>query len=282
MILATLRTILGRRGSFWGALGTALGAVILTIVIVYVVHVRDTAEYASAGGRPLLDAVTAVLVLLGVVIAIVLGALAGSYDVAQGTMRYLLLAGPSRWSIYASRTAAVLVASWLVLLPALLVGLAAALALPTASQDEMTAANVGSSAWNVLLLSGTYALISMGIGSLLRSNGAAIAIALVINVGITPAIGLLFNLERDPRGPLAAPGAGRAGRLRHQPAARGRARRLRGLDGALPRRGVVARLPRRVLRGSPGATDLYRLRTAFIARSASRRASRSAMLRRLS
>lgn len=204
MILATLRTILGRRGSFWGALGTALGAVILTIVIVYVVHVRDTAEYASAGGTPLLDAVTAVLVLVGVVIAIVLGALAGSYDVAQGTMRYLLLAGPSRWSIYASRTAAVLVASWLVLLPALLVGLAAAFALPTASQDEMTAANVGSSIWNILLLSGTYALISLGIGSLLRSNGAAIAIALVINIGITPAVGLL-SAWNETLGDLSLP-----------------------------------------------------------------------------
>lgn len=204
MILATLRTIVGRRGSFYGALGTALGAVILTIVIVYIVHVRDTAEYASAGGRPLLDAVTAVLVLLGVVIAIVLGALAGSYDVAQGTMRYLLLAGPSRWSIYLSRTVAVLIASWLVLLPALVVGLVACVVLPTASQDQVTATNVGSSVWNVLLLAGTYALISMGIGSLLRSNGAAIAIALVINIGVTPALAIL-SAWNETLGNLALP-----------------------------------------------------------------------------
>jgi hypothetical protein len=106
-------------------------------------------------------------------------------------MRYLLLAGPSRWSIYVSRTVAVLIASWMVLLPALVVGLAACVVLPTASQDEMSLTNVGSSVWNVALLAGTYALISMGVGSLLRSNGAAIAIALVINIGITPAIGLL-------------------------------------------------------------------------------------------
>ncbi len=204
MILATLRTIVGRKGSFWGSLGTALASVILTIVIVYIVHVRDTAEYASAGGRPLLDAVTAVLVLLGVVIAIVLGALAGSYDVAQGTMRYLLLAGPSRWSIYLSRTVAVLIASWLVLLPALVVGLVACLVLPTASQDQMTATNVGSSVWNVLLLAGTYALISMGIGSLLRSNGAAIAIALVINIGVTPALAIL-SAWNETLGNLALP-----------------------------------------------------------------------------
>jgi ABC-type transport system involved in multi-copper enzyme maturation permease subunit len=204
MILATLRTILGRRGSFIGSLGTALGAVILTIVIVYIVHQRNPTEYASAGGAPLLDAVTAVLVLVGVVVAIVLGALAGSYDVSQGTMRYLLLAGPSRWSIYLSRTVAVLIASWLVLLPALVVGLAACVVLPTAAQDEMTAASVGSSVWNVLLLAGTYALISMGIGSLLRANGAAIAIALVINIGVTPAIGLL-SAWSETLGDLALP-----------------------------------------------------------------------------
>ncbi len=143
MILATLRTIIGRKGSTIGSAATALGAVLITIVIVYIVYVRDTEEFHSAGGKPLLDATTAVLVLLGVVIAIVLGALAGSYDTAQGTMRYLLLAGPSRWSIYLSRAIAVLIASWLVLIPALVVALIACVVLPTASQDAMTAANVG-------------------------------------------------------------------------------------------------------------------------------------------
>lgn len=204
MILATLRTITGRRGSFIGSAATALAAVLITIVIVYIVHERNSVDFASAGGKPLLDATTAVLVLLGVVISIVLGALAGSYDVSQGTMRYLLLAGPSRWSIYASRAIAVLLASWLVLIPALVIALIACFVLPTASQDTMSAANVGSSIWNILLLSGTYALISMGIGSLLRSNGAAIAIALVINIGVTPLLGLLSSWN-ETLGDLALP-----------------------------------------------------------------------------
>ena len=204
MTRAALTAIIGRKGSFWGSLITALAGVLITIVIVYIVHERNPADYASAGGRPLLDAVTAVILLLGVVIAIVLGALAGSYDVAQGTMRYLLLAGPSRWSIYASRTVAVLIASWLVLLPALVLGLLAAVALPATSEDALTARAVGSSVWNVLLLSGTYALISMGIGSLLRSNGAAIAIALVINIGIAPAVGLL-SAWNETLGDLSLP-----------------------------------------------------------------------------
>ena len=204
MILATLKTIIGRKGSAIGSAATALGAVLITIVIVYIVHDRNPVDYASAGGTPLLDATTAVLVLLGVVISIVLGALAGSYDTSQGTMRYLLLAGPSRWSIYASRAIAVLIASWLVLIPALVVAVIACVVLPTASQDTMTATNVGSSVWNILLLSGTYALISMGIGSLLKSNGAAIAIALVINIGVTPLLGLLSSWN-ETLGDLALP-----------------------------------------------------------------------------
>ena len=204
MILATLRTITGRRGSFIGSAAVALAAVLITIVIVYIVHQNNTAEYASAGGKPLLDATTAVLILLGTVIAIVLGALAGSYDVAQGTMRYLLLAGPSRWSIYLSRSIAVLIASCMVLIPALIVALIACFVLPTASQDSMSAANVGSTIWNVLLLVATYGLISMGIGSLLKSNGAAIAIALVINIGVTPAIALLSEWNQT-LGDLALP-----------------------------------------------------------------------------
>lgn len=204
MILATLRTITGRRGSVIGSAATALAAVLITIAIVYIVHAQNTEDFASAGGKPLLDATTGVLVLLGVVISIVLGALAGSYDVSQGTMRYLLLAGPSRWSIYAGRAVAVLLASWLVLIPALAVALIACVVLPTASQDSMSAADVGSTVWNVLLLCGTYALISMGIGSLLTSNGAAIAIALVINIGVTPALALLSSWNQT-LGDLALP-----------------------------------------------------------------------------
>ena len=72
----------------------------------------------------------------------------------------------------------------------------------------------------MLLLSGTYALISMGIGSLLRSNGAAIAIALVINIGVTPAIGLLSSWN-ETLGDLSLPEVlGELGRHRHHPAAR--------------------------------------------------------------
>jgi hypothetical protein len=42
--------------------------------------------------------------------------------------------------------------------------------------------------WGIALFAGVYALVSMGIGSLLRSNGAAITIALLINFALTPAL----------------------------------------------------------------------------------------------
>ena len=191
MIRAALRAMVGRRGSFWGGSGTVLVVTLIVVVVVWIVHIHDRAGHPSIGGQTMLDATSSVLVIIGVVVSILIGALAGSYDVAQGTMRYLLMTGASRFGIYGTRIVATVLTVWLALAPAVLLAVLATFLLPHTAADGVSGSAVAAFLWAVALGSAVFALISMAVGSLLRSNGAAIAVALIINVALTPLLALL-------------------------------------------------------------------------------------------
>ena len=191
MIRAALRTMVGRRGSFWGGSGTVLVVTLIVVVVVWIVHIHDRAGHPSIGGQTMLDATSSVLVIIGVVVSILIGALAGSYDVAQGTMRYLMMTGASRFGIYGTRIVATVLTVWLALAPAVVLAVLATLLLPHTAGDGVSSSAVAAFLWAVVLGSAVFALISMAVGSLLRSNGAAIAVALIINVALTPLLALL-------------------------------------------------------------------------------------------
>jgi ABC-type transport system involved in multi-copper enzyme maturation permease subunit len=197
VIRATLRTITGRRGSFYGGAAALLAGVLIVIAVVVVIHELRPGRNPSTGGRSLFDGVGGVAFLLGAVVAILIGALAGSYDAAQGTMRYLVMTGARRGQIYAARTIALVLAVWLALLPSVLLGSAASLLLPHESSDAIVLSDVGGLIWSMALLFAVFALISMGIGSVMRSNGAAIAISLVFAVGFTPLLALIDSVSHS-------------------------------------------------------------------------------------
>ncbi|HEY7178743.1 MAG TPA: hypothetical protein VH305_06170 [Gaiella sp.] len=191
MTRALLRTIVGRKGSFLGTAGVVLAAVIVVGAVLVIVHSLRPGRNPSIGGQPMLDGVSGAVWLLGGVGAIVIGALAGSYDVAQGTMRYLVLTGVRRIGLYVARTVALVAAVLLALLPALALGLALVFLLPHEREADVKASEVGDVVWTCLLWPIVFAVIAMGIGSLLRSNGAAVAISLFFAFAAAPLLGLV-------------------------------------------------------------------------------------------
>jgi hypothetical protein len=191
MTRALLRTIVGRKGSFLGTAGVTLAAVVVVAVVLVVVHTLRPGRNPSIGGQPMLDGVSGAVWLLGGVGAIVIGALAGSYDVAQGTMRYLVLTGVRRIAMYAARTLALVSAVLLALAPALVVGLLLVYALPSEREAHVKPSELGDVLWTCLLWPTVFAVIAMGIGSLLRSNGAAVAISLFFAFAAAPLLGLV-------------------------------------------------------------------------------------------
>lgn len=191
MIAASLRTITGRRGSFRGGGIVVLLGVVLVVTVLVVVNELRPGRNPSIGGQPMLDGVGGIVWALGTVVAILVGSLAGSYDVAQGTMRYLLLTGVGRVRLYVGRTVALVAAIALLLLPALAIGAIAVFVLPSEEQDDVTPSELGDVVSTSVLWPLVFGLIAMGIGSLLRSNGPAIAISLLFAFAASPLLTLV-------------------------------------------------------------------------------------------
>jgi ABC-type transport system involved in multi-copper enzyme maturation permease subunit len=191
VIRATLWTIAGRRGVFLSSAGLALAAVVLTAVARAIVHARDAATHPSVGGDVFVEQAGGLVFFVTVVAGILLGAVAGAYDGGQGTMRYLVMTGRSRLSIYASRAVALLITLLLAIAPAVALLLVLGVTLPHAGGEGIVWRSFGADLWATALFGGCYALVSMGIGSLLRSSGAAIAVALVLNFALWPVVILI-------------------------------------------------------------------------------------------
>jgi len=191
VIAASLRTITGRRGSFRGGGIVILLGVLLVVTVLLAVNELRPGRNPSIGGQPMLDGVGGIVWALGIVVAILVGSLAGSYDVAQGTMRYLVLTGVGRVRLYAGRTVALVAAIALLLLPALGIGCVAVFALPSDPGDEVSGSALADAVWTATLWPLVFGLIAMGIGALLRSNGPAIAISLLFAFAASPVLTLI-------------------------------------------------------------------------------------------
>ena len=195
MIEASLRTITGRKGSFLGGAAVVLAGVVIVMAVLIVVHELRPGRNPSMGGQPMLDGTAGAIWLLGIIVSILIGSLAGSYDVAQGTMRYLVITGARRSQIYGARTVAVVVAVILVLAVPTALGALGALLLPHTSADAVTAGELADFVWTDIAWAVVFAVISMGIGAVTRSNGPAIAISLVFSIGFTPLLLLLYSVS---------------------------------------------------------------------------------------
>jgi len=206
VIRATARTIAGRRGTFLSTVALAFLAVVAVAVIRAIVNARDPEIHPSIGGAIFVENAGGLVFLVSILGGVLMGALAGSYDAAQGTMRYLVMTAVSRVRIYASRGVALVLCVYLALLPAIALMLVLALALPQQDGAGIDVHDLLAGLWAIALFSGVYALVSLGIGSLLRSNGAAITIALLINFALTPALFVIAIWSEKVAG-LALPAA---------------------------------------------------------------------------
>lgn len=187
LIPAEIRRQVGRKGSFWGATAwiTLFGLGVLLWVIF---SSKDSGFKAVDNGGGLLVFATALA-------SIVVGATAGAYDVDQGIMRYLVMTGRPRWELVFVRVPGLIATVILMSLPAvLLVLLASAIAPgPGASGDDYFQLIYGT--WMTGIL---YGLLSLAIGMFMKSNGVAIAVAVVLNfAGILIAGAIYEYLSED-------------------------------------------------------------------------------------
>jgi ABC-2 family transporter protein len=175
MLAAEIRRIVGRRGSYWSALLIGFAAMVLLVIVrIY--------QKGDAGGTELLDAM-APISLVATVMAVLVGALAGSYDTAQGTMRYLVMTGVPRRRLYVTRVLGTMIATAICCAPAIVLGVVASYVCRHASFNDPTVGSVAGGVWAYLANPLVYGLVSVAVGTLLHSNGAAIGVSLGFALG---------------------------------------------------------------------------------------------------
>jgi ABC-type transport system involved in multi-copper enzyme maturation permease subunit len=157
LVRLELKRIMRRRGSFYGVIGVAVAIGVLTFALGS--H-QDTQIWTQSLGIPLVLGSTLV------------AALAGSYDTSQGTMRYLVLTGEPRWRLVARRVPAMVIAI------ALMTAAPAAICLVAMLSDHQSASDIAQTVFGMPLLATAWGIVSLAIGTMLRSNGAAIGASL--------------------------------------------------------------------------------------------------------
>ncbi len=175
MLASEVRRITGRRGSFWSAVFVGLAAVVIMLIV------RLT-QSGDAGGTELLDAADPISIV-ATLMAVLVGALAGSYDTANGTMRYLVMTGVPRRRLYLNRALGTLVSTAICCAPAIIVLIVSAYVFRHSSFNDPTLSSLVGTIWAYLANPLVYGLVSMAVGSLLNSNGAAIGVSLGFALG---------------------------------------------------------------------------------------------------
>lgn len=193
----------GRRGSFYGSLGFSVLIAVILLIWVLTTGSDPSGSTIINNGAGLLGAIV-------VICSVIIGAIAGAYDADQGTMRYLVLTGRPRWQLVVVRYLGFFCTLILFTLPALILVSLIALAFgdsttPTASGDPE-----GFSAWwqmfYVVWVGGAlYGLLALSIGTFLKSNGVAIAVAIVLNFAGVLAAALIWEFVSHAAGDIFYP-----------------------------------------------------------------------------
>ena len=189
LVPAELKRQTGRKASFFGAIIWVLLFGVGTFVWALVGKNPTSTVAIENGGGLILFATT--------LAAIVLGATAGAYDVDQGTMRYLVLTGRPRWQLVVVRIVAFPITVILFSLPGMVLVVLAGL---FAGGEPATGELYLDLFYGPFMAGVLYGTLSLCIGTFLKSNGVAIAVAVLLNFGGFLIAGLIYEFVSEDLG----------------------------------------------------------------------------------
>jgi ABC-type transport system involved in multi-copper enzyme maturation permease subunit len=177
LIYAEWLKLFRRRGLLWGSLVSTTGVLIVVLAIVEGLHLANPARFGPVGGTKWFSTWLMGLSLTGAVVAIAMGAIAGTADVNSGVFRDLVATGCPRWRLFAARVPG----SLALLIPIITLGYAVITAISLFLAGSRPVPEVSlliqSYGW-ILLFTGFDLVIALGFASLINSRAAAIAILL--------------------------------------------------------------------------------------------------------
>jgi hypothetical protein len=104
MIRTRIMELRKRRGLMWALVIVFIGIPTIFLAVRLIMHAVNPKVYSPAGGYQIFNnLVTAVLFILGFIVAATLGSFAGSVDLTEGVFRHLVVTGRSRLALYFAR-----------------------------------------------------------------------------------------------------------------------------------------------------------------------------------
>jgi ABC-type transport system involved in multi-copper enzyme maturation permease subunit len=185
LISAEILKLRKRRGLLWSSIALVIGPQLVAYTILAVLHAVDPAKYDPAGGVDNLTGGIQVLLTLGLVAAIMIGATAGAGDLAAGVFRELVVTGRSRIQLFSVRVPGGL---------ALLLPLAAISFAGSAIACVLLAGNLEPPSTSLLVKAGLWTLLgftlqfalALGVASLVGSRSITIGVVLAWQLVVAP------------------------------------------------------------------------------------------------
>ncbi|HEY1826107.1 MAG TPA: hypothetical protein VGG21_09135 [Acidimicrobiales bacterium] len=104
MIRTRMMELRKRRGLMWALIIVFVGIPTIFLTVRLIMHGVDPKAYQPAGGYDIFNnLISAVLFILGFIVAATLGSYAGSVDLNEGVFRHLVVTGRSRVALYLAR-----------------------------------------------------------------------------------------------------------------------------------------------------------------------------------
>jgi hypothetical protein len=186
-VLAELLKLRKRRGLVALTAILTVGVIVVFYAVLAILHAANPAHHGPAGGVANLGHGMAVLVSLGGIAAVVVGAVAGTGDLGAGVFRELVVTGRSRRALFRARIPGGLA----FVLPFVAIAFALAAVASVVFAGSLTAPSTAllakSGAWMVLTTSFDFAL-ALGVASLIGSRAIATVVVIAWRNVLAPVL----------------------------------------------------------------------------------------------
>lgn len=185
LVRAEVLKLRKRRGLVATAGLLTVVAILITYAILISLHAANPAHHGPAGGITNLGHTIWLLNALGSVAAILIGATAGAGDLGAGVFRELVVTGRSRSSLFAARIPGGLAVVVAFVGTAYALSAVASVAFAGSLAAPSTSLLVTGGLW-VLLMTGFWFAVALGLSSFLGSRTTPIAVLLPFHLALSP------------------------------------------------------------------------------------------------
>jgi hypothetical protein len=185
LISAEILKLRKRRGLMiaCGLMTVGIIAVVNTVLIV--LHAVNPDHHGPAGGLSNLGGASGALSLLGSVAAVLVGATAGAGDLNAGVFRELVVTGRSRLALFFARIPGGLAVLWTFIIVAFVITAIVSVAFAGPEAAPSLALIVKDGLW-LLLDTGFWFVLSLGVASLVGSRSTTIGVLLAFRLAVIP------------------------------------------------------------------------------------------------